>query len=145
MYHLEVKFIDSHWLTLVGALSESGQLENSMGCLILLTECDHMLSSLELCDDERTNSRRLLNRLRKFLQTCSSGRERQRCINVILVSIEDAQAKLVLCDKWEACESDHQIVEKQRPTVQVITGRRIFTSMIHNKIVCPLSCGIKVL
>ena len=117
----EVRFIDGQWNALVAALSTTDeQLRNSMGCLILLTDADVMLASLNLCDDSPTNSRMLLTRLRKYLRSCPSRRERQRCVNVMLASVQDLQVKGALCDEWESSVSPCVTCEDEEIAVQVI-------------------------
>ena len=100
-YHPEVCFIDQHWGQLLRAMGSANQFENTAGCLKLLTESSHLISRVKAVSDPYISGMLLLRSLRRYLCGSWDVKERQRCLNVVLVSLYNAEIKNQLCALWE--------------------------------------------
>ena len=101
-YYREVNFIDQEWLRIVELLSESKQLKNTIGCLILLTSIDNRLSNTSDMYDEHISGLQCLRSIKRYLQDCPFQETRCQCINVIIVSVLDGDNKESLLHAWKA-------------------------------------------
>lgn len=100
-YHPEIHFLDEHYATLLAALAHKEQFDNTAGCLRVLTDAAPIIAQLEITSDRCINARVLLCALRKFLLSCWQSIERQRCINVLIISLYNARIKSELWVLWE--------------------------------------------
>ena len=100
-YNPEIHFLDEHYATLLEALACNVQFVNTYGCLRLLTDAANIIGKIESGTDKHINARLLLCALRKFLLTCWVEVERQRCINVLLISLYNVPIKDALCELWK--------------------------------------------
>ena len=112
-YSQEIHFVDEHYATLLEALAYKGQFDNTAGCLRVLTAAAPIIAQLKPGSDRHINARILLNALRKFLSSCWESVERQRCINVLLISLYNMAIKSSLYALWEDKCHSHSCRDKE--------------------------------
>lgn len=93
-------FIEYYWMDLINLLANRDQLENSDGCLRLLTDAGSALHTT-YCSDTSTNARKLLFALKNYIKKTKWERERVRCVDVLLLSLNKQEQKNLLCAKWD--------------------------------------------